>query len=149
MDETRDNFQNQGASIRNLKIQIGQNAKQLIERPSNNFPSNTIPNPREECKGINLRSGRVVSNENKSQTKASKEAHVEEEKQEKEGTVHAPTTEAPKKKKTWFLIYQKFFILKDLRGRTKRRNISNSWRCLRSYHQHSIHRSFGTNASLC
>ncbi|MED6173759.1 hypothetical protein PIB30_062681, partial [Stylosanthes scabra] len=47
MDETRANFRNQEAAIRNLEIQVGQIAKQLNERPPNTFPSDTIPNPKE------------------------------------------------------------------------------------------------------
>ncbi|MED6126742.1 hypothetical protein PIB30_081328, partial [Stylosanthes scabra] len=49
MQETRANFKNQEASIRNLEVQVGQIAKQLSERPPNTLPSNTIPNPKEEC----------------------------------------------------------------------------------------------------
>ncbi|MED6163064.1 hypothetical protein PIB30_076384, partial [Stylosanthes scabra] len=52
MDETRANFRNQEAAIRNLEIQVGQIAKQLNERPPNTFPSDTIPNPKEECMAI-------------------------------------------------------------------------------------------------
>ncbi|MED6214005.1 hypothetical protein PIB30_098854 [Stylosanthes scabra] len=47
MDETRANFRNQEAAIRNLEIQVGQ-------RPPNTFPSDTIPNPKEECKAIRV-----------------------------------------------------------------------------------------------
>ncbi|MED6138326.1 hypothetical protein PIB30_073319 [Stylosanthes scabra] len=54
MDETRANFRNQEATIRNLKIQVGQIAKQLIEKPPNTLLSDTIPNPREECKAIRV-----------------------------------------------------------------------------------------------
>ncbi|MED6152714.1 hypothetical protein PIB30_094680, partial [Stylosanthes scabra] len=57
MDETRANFKNQEASIRNLEIQVGQITKQLTqitEKPPNTLPSNTIPNPREECKAIRV-----------------------------------------------------------------------------------------------
>ncbi|MED6202389.1 hypothetical protein PIB30_104825, partial [Stylosanthes scabra] len=54
MHETRANFKNQEASIRNLEVQVGQIAKQLSERPPNTFPSNTVPNPKEECKTIRV-----------------------------------------------------------------------------------------------
>ncbi|MED6140758.1 hypothetical protein PIB30_096512 [Stylosanthes scabra] len=54
MDETRANFRNQEAAIRNLEIQVGQIAKQLNERPPNTFPSDTNPNPKEECKVIRV-----------------------------------------------------------------------------------------------
>ncbi|MED6141044.1 hypothetical protein PIB30_099465 [Stylosanthes scabra] len=54
MHEKRANFKNQEASIRNLEVQVGQIVKQLSERPPNTFPSNTVPNPREECKAIRV-----------------------------------------------------------------------------------------------
>ncbi|MED6194915.1 hypothetical protein PIB30_033035 [Stylosanthes scabra] len=54
MHETRANFKNQEASIRNMEVQIGQISKQLSERPLNTFSSNTVPNPREECKAIRV-----------------------------------------------------------------------------------------------
>ncbi|MED6127232.1 hypothetical protein PIB30_086037 [Stylosanthes scabra] len=63
MQETRANFKNQEVSIQNLEVQVGQIAKQLSERPPNTFPSNTIPNPREECKAVTLRSGRTIGYE--------------------------------------------------------------------------------------
>ncbi|MED6226803.1 hypothetical protein PIB30_107367 [Stylosanthes scabra] len=54
MHETRANFKNQETSIRNMEVQIGQIPRQLSERPPNIFPSNTIPNSREECKAIRV-----------------------------------------------------------------------------------------------
>ncbi|KAL4276613.1 hypothetical protein AHAS_Ahas20G0224700 [Arachis hypogaea] len=36
---------------------------QLAKKPPNSFPSDTIPNPREECKAISLRSERVINKE--------------------------------------------------------------------------------------
>ncbi|KAL4276859.1 hypothetical protein AHAS_Ahas20G0249300 [Arachis hypogaea] len=85
MDETRTNFQNHGASIRNLEVQVAQIAKKLTERSFNIFLSDTILNPREECKTISLRSGRVIRKKNKDQTGVPKEAHMEKEKQKKRG----------------------------------------------------------------
>ncbi|KAL4374291.1 hypothetical protein AHAS_Ahas05G0167100 [Arachis hypogaea] len=43
---------NHEASLRNLERQIGQLSKQSAERPTNSFPSDTIPNPKEKCKAI-------------------------------------------------------------------------------------------------
>ncbi|MED6213030.1 hypothetical protein PIB30_089308 [Stylosanthes scabra] len=54
MDETRANFRNQEATIRNLEIQVGQIAKQLTEKSPNTLPSDTIPNPKEEWKAIRV-----------------------------------------------------------------------------------------------
>ncbi|KAL4390447.1 hypothetical protein AHAS_Ahas03G0146000 [Arachis hypogaea] len=54
------------ASIKNLEIQMGQIATRVNEidqRTTNSLPSNTIPNPREECKAITVISGQVASTE--------------------------------------------------------------------------------------
>ncbi|MED6141069.1 hypothetical protein PIB30_099675 [Stylosanthes scabra] len=65
MQETRANFKNQEASIRNLEVQVGQITKQLNERPPNTFPSDTIPNLREECKAVTLQIGKTIGNDSK------------------------------------------------------------------------------------
>nr|XP_025703941.1 uncharacterized protein LOC112805827 [Arachis hypogaea] len=66
---------------------MGQIAKQLIERPPNTFSSDTVLNPREECKAIMLRSEKVMRKE-----ATSREVHDEgatkKEKEKKEA--HAP-----------------------------------------------------------
>ncbi|KAL5574228.1 hypothetical protein UlMin_023825 [Ulmus minor] len=60
IDETRANFRNQGASIRNLEHQVGEIAKLLTERGQGALPSNTERNPKEEVKAITLRSGKEL-----------------------------------------------------------------------------------------
>ncbi|XP_057719696.1 uncharacterized protein LOC130934124 [Arachis stenosperma] len=56
---------NQEASIKNMERQIGQLSKHFAtERPSSSLPSDTIPNPKEECKAIQLRSGRTLVSNN-------------------------------------------------------------------------------------
>ncbi|XP_057719898.1 uncharacterized protein LOC130934337 [Arachis stenosperma] len=81
MQETR-------ASLGNLKIHVGQSSKQASEKPPNTLSSDTIPNPREECKAIHLRSGKVTG----SKEKVSEEP-VEKEAPEKknEEVEHAPS----------------------------------------------------------
>ncbi|KAL4315400.1 hypothetical protein AHAS_Ahas15G0181300 [Arachis hypogaea] len=57
---------NQAASLRNLERQIGQLSKKTVaERAPNALPSDTIPNPKEECKSIQLRSRRNLVNHKK------------------------------------------------------------------------------------
>ncbi|XP_057719740.1 uncharacterized protein LOC130934174 [Arachis stenosperma] len=52
---------NHEASMRNLERQIGQLSRQaVIERLASSLPSDTISNPKEECKAIQLRSGRTL-----------------------------------------------------------------------------------------
>ncbi|KAL4294062.1 hypothetical protein AHAS_Ahas18G0190500 [Arachis hypogaea] len=73
MQETR-------ASIRNLEVQMGQISKQLPERSASTFPSDTVVNPREDCKVIQLRSGKVAGSETKGNEElVEKESHQEEE----------------------------------------------------------------------
>ncbi|XP_057747257.1 uncharacterized protein LOC130966461 [Arachis stenosperma] len=74
---------NHEASIKNLERQIGQISKQMsVERPSSSLPSDTIPNPKEECKAIQLRSGRILMSNHdttKKQKKSIKEPTEDEE----------------------------------------------------------------------
>ncbi|XP_057745061.1 uncharacterized protein LOC130962921 [Arachis stenosperma] len=56
--------------MRNLERQIGQLFKQaVIERLTISLPSDTIPNPKEECKAIQLRSGRTLVNDKEANKK--------------------------------------------------------------------------------
>ncbi|XP_016164751.1 uncharacterized protein LOC107607296 [Arachis ipaensis] len=64
MKETRINLKNQGASLRNLEVQVCQIAQKL-EKATNVLPNDTIPKPKNECKAICLRSGKVVEQEEK------------------------------------------------------------------------------------
>ncbi|MED6226095.1 hypothetical protein PIB30_100140, partial [Stylosanthes scabra] len=62
MNETRSTFKNQESALRNLENQVGQLAKDLgqLTRSTNTFPSDTVVNPKEECKAVTLRSGKVL-----------------------------------------------------------------------------------------
>ncbi|XP_016206590.1 uncharacterized protein LOC107646963 [Arachis ipaensis] len=52
-----------GENQKNLERQLGQLSKQTaVERPTNALPSDTIPNPKEECKAIELRSEKTLEN---------------------------------------------------------------------------------------
>ncbi|XP_015947582.1 uncharacterized protein LOC107472583 [Arachis duranensis] len=71
-------------SQESLDHSAGENLKTTsVERPSSSLPSDTIPNPKEECKAIQLRSGRTLMSNNdttKKQTESIKEP-TEDEKQ--------------------------------------------------------------------
>ncbi|XP_057756071.1 uncharacterized protein LOC130975272 [Arachis stenosperma] len=77
---------NHEASIKSLERQIGQISKQIsVARPSSSLPSDTIANPKEECKAIQLRSRRTLMSNNdttKKQAESIKEP-IEDEKQTK------------------------------------------------------------------
>ncbi|XP_057432285.1 uncharacterized protein LOC130725041 [Lotus japonicus] len=84
INESGNNFKNQEASIKNLENQVGQISKQLSERPPGMFPSNTVPNPRENISAVTLRSGKVMheiekkknNEKNKSETGNKSESEV-------------------------------------------------------------------------
>ena len=44
------------SAIKNLEVQVGQLAKQMVERPTRTFVANTEKNPKEECKVVVTRS---------------------------------------------------------------------------------------------
>ncbi|XP_016199621.1 uncharacterized protein LOC107640625 [Arachis ipaensis] len=67
---------NYEALMRNLERQIWQLSKQSAERPINVFPSDTIPNAKEECKAIQLRSGKTLGKDNKDASR--EETEIEE-----------------------------------------------------------------------
>ena len=60
MGETKANFQNQQAAIKNLEIQMGQLANMVANRTQGSLPSNTETNPKEHVKTITLRSGKQL-----------------------------------------------------------------------------------------
>ncbi|KAF1882736.1 hypothetical protein Lal_00002917, partial [Lupinus albus] len=63
MQASMTNQKNTEASIRNLETQVGQLAKQMAEQhaDSRQFSANTQTNPKEHCKAITTRSGKVIS----------------------------------------------------------------------------------------
>lgn len=72
MQETRSSFKNQEASIRNLENQIGQLSKQVAKSSQSTFSGNTVTIPKEHCKAITLRIGKVV------ETQVQKKVQIEE-----------------------------------------------------------------------
>ena len=57
-------------AIKNLEVQVGQLAKQLVDRPSSNFSANTEKNLKEECKAVMTRSKmEILANEGKAEKK--------------------------------------------------------------------------------
>ena len=50
------NHKSTESAIKNLEVQVGQLAKQMVERPTRTFVANTEKNPKEECKEVVTRS---------------------------------------------------------------------------------------------
>jgi len=54
------NHKSTESALKNLEVQVGQLAKQIADKSSNNFVANTEQNPKEECKVVMTRSKRFV-----------------------------------------------------------------------------------------
>ncbi|KAL4397156.1 hypothetical protein AHAS_Ahas01G0163700 [Arachis hypogaea] len=75
------------ASIKNLEVLVGQLSKQILERSTSTFQGDTVVNPGEDCKAIQLRSGKVAGSE----TKINEELVEKEAPEKKRGELeHAP-----------------------------------------------------------
>ena len=57
------NHKSTESTLKNLKVQVGQLAKQIADKSSNSFGANTENNPKEECKAMMTRSKRFVEAE--------------------------------------------------------------------------------------
>nr|KYP52787.1 hypothetical protein KK1_025322 [Cajanus cajan] len=94
MHVSMNNQKNIEASIKNLEVQVGQLAKQLADMSGGPFSANTKTNPKEHCKAITTRSGKVVGGDvgvsenneknNKEENNELKEVEEESEKNEEE-----------------------------------------------------------------
>ncbi|KAH1257095.1 hypothetical protein GmHk_03G007128 [Glycine max] len=71
MQVSMSNQKSTESAIKNLEVQVGQLAKQLAERPSSSFTTNTEKNPKEECKAVMTRSRMAIqAEESKADQKA-------------------------------------------------------------------------------
>ncbi|RVW12709.1 hypothetical protein CK203_111451 [Vitis vinifera] len=73
IDDTKANFRNQGASIRNLEHQVGEISKLLMERTQGALPSIMETNLKEHVKAITLRSGKELEQSKEAKQQANKE----------------------------------------------------------------------------
>jgi len=60
MQVTMSNHKSTESALKNLKVQVGQLAKQIADKSSNSFVANTEKNPKEECKVVMTRSKRFM-----------------------------------------------------------------------------------------
>ena len=63
MQVTMSNHKSTESALKNLEVQMGQLAKQIADKSSNNFGENTENNPKEECKAVMTRSKRFLEAE--------------------------------------------------------------------------------------
>ncbi|KAK4394276.1 hypothetical protein Sango_1898400 [Sesamum angolense] len=79
---TNTQFQNQEASIQNLKVQMGQLVSIVSGRKEGQLPSDTEKNPREQVNAITITSGNIVGDEPPEEQVKETQAQKEEESQE-------------------------------------------------------------------
>jgi len=60
MEATMANQENNMVTIRDIEIQVGNFAKQLAERQSDQFSANVQTNPKEHCNKIAFENGRIA-----------------------------------------------------------------------------------------
>jgi len=56
MQTTLSHQKSTDSTIRNLEVQMGQLAKQMVERPTRTFRANTEKKPKEECTEVLIQS---------------------------------------------------------------------------------------------
>ena len=82
------NYRTTKSSMKNLEIQVGQLAKEMVERHTSSFGADTEKNPKEECRVVLTRSKRRVQEEEEEKAEGDQSeegrADKEEEKEEEE-----------------------------------------------------------------
>jgi len=64
MQVSMSNQKSSESTIKNLEVQVGQLAKQLVDRSSSSFTANIEKNPKEECKVVMTRSRMAIQRDN-------------------------------------------------------------------------------------
>ncbi|XP_073129616.1 uncharacterized protein [Henckelia pumila] len=78
MDSMETHMCSLGAMMKSMETQIGQLAHALKDQNQGQFPSNTEVNPKEQCKAVELRSGKKLEAKEQSKAKEVEEPVVEE-----------------------------------------------------------------------
>ena len=84
MQVSMPNHKSTKSVIKNLEIQVGQLAKQMVENSSRGFGANTEKNLQEECKAIITRSKKATMVEDKRRNNDEQKLEDEEEKEKEE-----------------------------------------------------------------
>ena len=64
MQVTMSNHKSTESALKNHEVQVGQLAKEIVDKSSNSFGVNTENNPKKECKAVMTRSKKFVEAEN-------------------------------------------------------------------------------------
>ncbi|MED6116109.1 hypothetical protein PIB30_097008, partial [Stylosanthes scabra] len=91
---------------------MGQIAKQITEKSLNILPSDTITNPRQECKAITLKSGKTTGNNTQDQESA-EDSHSPPPKEKEEVAISPIPAEEEKKKKEPDADFQQPYYLSN------------------------------------
>jgi len=74
MHVTMSNHKRTKSTLKNLEVQVGQLAKQIVDKSSNSFVANTEKNPKEECKAVMTKSKRFMEAEDEDSVVSKKKA---------------------------------------------------------------------------
>ena len=80
MQVAMSNHKSTESAIKNLEIQVGQLAKQIVDNSSGSFGANTENNPKEECKVVTTRGKKAIMVEDERGNSDEQELVAEEEK---------------------------------------------------------------------
>ena len=120
---------NASVSLKNLETQVGQLALNMPNQSKGTFPSDTQKNPK-DCMAIQLRSGKDLSSNKRTERKEETEAKK---KRLKRKERRAPRLNSRKevmtrkKRKEYQLIHLQCHFHRDFRSQEKKNNFLNSW----------------------
>ena len=120
---------NASASLKNLETQVGQLALNMPNQSKGTFPSDTQKNPK-DCMAIQLRSGKDLSSNKRTERKEETEAEKEE--TEKEGEKNSQIEQPKgrmigKRRKEYQPIYLQCHFHRDFRSQEQKNSFLNSW----------------------
>jgi len=79
MQVAMSNHKSTESAIKNLEIQVGQLAKQIVDNSSGSFGANTENNPKEECEAVMTRGKKAIMVEDERGNNDEQELVAEEE----------------------------------------------------------------------
>ena len=120
---------NASASLKNLETQVGKLALNMPNQSKGTFPSDTQKNPK-DCIAIQLRSGKDLSSNKRTERKEETEAEEEETKKEGEKSTQIEQPKGSndqKKKEGYQLIHLQCHFHRDFRSQEEKNSFLNSW----------------------
>ena len=126
---------NASASLKNLETQVGQLALNMPNQSKGTFPSDTQKNPK-DCMAIQLRSGKDLSSNKRTERKEETEAEKEKTKKEGEKSTQMNSRKevmTRKRRKEYQLIHLQCHFHRDFKSQEEKNSFLNSWTFSRKY----------------